>query len=148
MLGFKTATLRNVVFALGMVGACGGVVAQEAVPLTDKLFDLHWVAVEYEGRIEGVDLAPATLMVSDREFGHVGGQNACGIDWTAKVEIALPSVIFSDVEGFIEDSCPAHKNASAFLDALEQAAYAQTSPEGLELRAADDRRVMLLVAGG
>ncbi|MBK1793340.1 hypothetical protein JHL21_02370 [Devosia sp. WQ 349] len=145
---FNAAGLRNIVLALGLMGACGAVSAQEAVPLTDELFDLHWVAIEYEGKIEGVELAPTTLVVSDREFGHVGGQTGCETDWTAKVEIALPKVTFSEVEGFYEDSCPAYKNTIALLNALEQVSYAETSPEGLELKAEDGRRVMLMVAGG
>lgn len=122
--------------------------AQEAVPLSPELFDLHWVAIDYEGWTEGVDLAPATLLVSDAEFGHVGGQTGCGTDWTAKVEIDLPRIVFTEVEAFYEDSCPAYRNTIALLEALENVTQAATTPEGLELRDENDRRLLLLVSGG
>lgn len=137
--------LHGMALAIALSAAPIVAFAQEAVPLTPELFELQWVAVEYDGKLDDVDLAPTTLHASD---GHAGGQTACGNNWSAKIEIDLPSVKFSDVDAFYEDSCPAYRNTIALLNALEQVSYAQTTPEGLELRAEDDRVLLLLVAGG
>jgi hypothetical protein len=148
MTAGKPFNYRSLLMACAIACLPLAVTAQEAVPLTAELFDLHWVIVDYEGRVDGVGEAPATLQIPDAEFADVGGQTECGYDWSGKIAVALPSVTFSDVEAFYEDSCPAYRNTIALLKALEQVSYAETGPEGLELRAADHRRLLLLVSGG
>lgn len=123
-------------------------VAQQAVPLSDELFDYAWVVIDYEGQSDAPVIAPTTFYVFDRGDGDLGGQSPCDVDWNAKIEIDLPAVRITDVHGFNSDECPAFRDVNAFFAALEQVTQAQTSPEGLELLAEDGRRLLLMVAGG
>lgn len=122
--------------------------AQTAVPLTNELFDLSWVVVEYEGKGDSHGGGPATFFVADRKDGDVTGDTDCGTEWTAKMKIKLPLVSFSNVDAFISDECPAFRNTIAIMTALEKVRSAKTSGEGLEFLGADGKRLMLLVAGG
>jgi hypothetical protein len=122
--------------------------AQQAVPLSTELFEMPWWIVEFEGAREDLPSEPSTLIVTDMAAGDVAGDSPCGNAWLAKIKLDLPKVTFSDVEGYYDQSCPGYKNMIALLNAFEQVSHATTSPDGLEFRAADNRRVMLLVAGG
>jgi len=140
---------RRFVSVLALSFAPAMASAQEAVPLTLDLFELPWWIVELDGAHEDQPGEPATLIITDLKAGTVVGDSPCGDAWTAKVKIDLPKVSFSNVQGeYDQASCPGYKNTIAMLDALKKVTHASTSPDGLEFRGADNRRLMLLVAGG
>lgn len=121
-------------------------IGQEAPPLSTELFERPWWIVEFEGLNDNdTQAAPPTFIVTDLKSGDVIGDSLCSKSWSGKIHLDLPKVSFSTLSTLDEKSCPSYKNTMALLKALEQVTYATTSPDGIEFRANNDRRVMMLV---
>jgi hypothetical protein len=148
-MGFVGNMMRLVAPALMVLAAAsaGPAAAQQAVPLTEELFDYSWIVVDFPGRTDQVGVDGPVTFTRDGS-SKVIGRTPCGDGWNGKMVVNLPAISISDVESFYTNDCPLMRETVSFLDNMELVRKARTGPDGLELLSADGKRLFLLVAGG